>query len=218
MRHLIVLFIHFISTLGRLLGPGGVRSLVAESLLLKHQLLILNRSRKRSPNLSSLDRIRAGWMALLVRPTRLLRSAVVLKPATLLALHKVARITHWKGERRIRPRSDQPPISARLDGGLTVASYIRRQWLRDFPKTLDRCDIGRTRQDFQEIIWCYSAGNSWLRSLHCSLPPCAFGSTRSGESDAAHFRSAIHDRIASRITIRHRRVKSVRTSDFSVSA
>jgi hypothetical protein len=30
-----------------LLGPGGVRSLVAESLLLKHQLLIVNRSRQR---------------------------------------------------------------------------------------------------------------------------------------------------------------------------
>jgi putative transposase len=88
MRHLLVLFIHLLATLVRLLGPAGIRSLVAESLLLKHQLLILNRSRKRSPNLSSLDGILAGWMALLVRPTRLLRSAVVLKPATLLALHK----------------------------------------------------------------------------------------------------------------------------------
>src|ERR1700688_3730251 len=88
MRHLTVLFIHFISTLARLLGPGGVRSLVAESLLLKHQLLILNRSRKRSPNLHASDRILAGLMALLVRPTRLLRSAIVLKPSTLLGLHK----------------------------------------------------------------------------------------------------------------------------------
>ena len=101
---------------------------------------------------------------------------------------------------------------------LDIASHIRRQWLRDFPKTLDRCDIDRTRQDFQEIIWCFSAGNSWLRSRHRSLPSCAFGSTESGESDAAHFRSAIHDRIASRITIRHRRVRSVRTPGFSVSA
>ena len=39
MRHLVVLFVHFIATLARLLGPGGVRSLVAESLILKHQLL-----------------------------------------------------------------------------------------------------------------------------------------------------------------------------------
>jgi len=43
MRNLVVLFIHFIAALARLLGPGGVRSLVAESLLLKHQLLIDSR-------------------------------------------------------------------------------------------------------------------------------------------------------------------------------
>ena len=88
MRNLAVLFIHLIAVLARLLGPGGVRSLVAESLLLKHQILILNRSRLRSPNLSAGDRILAGWMALLVRPTRLPRSAIVLKPSRLLALHK----------------------------------------------------------------------------------------------------------------------------------
>jgi hypothetical protein len=45
MRNLAVLFIHFIAVLARLLRPGGVRSLVAESLLLKHQILILNRFR-----------------------------------------------------------------------------------------------------------------------------------------------------------------------------
>src|SRR5437899_5672792 len=88
MRNLAVLFIHFIAVLARLLGPGGVRSLVAESLLLKHQILILNRSRKRSPNLHVSDRALAGLMALLVRPTRLLRSAIVLKPSTLLGVHK----------------------------------------------------------------------------------------------------------------------------------
>ncbi len=39
-------------------------------------------------NLPSSDRILAGLLALLVRPARLLRSAIVLKPSTLLALHK----------------------------------------------------------------------------------------------------------------------------------
>jgi hypothetical protein len=86
MRNLAVLVIHLIATLARLLGPGGVRSLVAESLLLKHQLLIVNRSWQRSPNLSAGDRIFAGLLALLVRPTRLLRSAIALKPSTLLGL------------------------------------------------------------------------------------------------------------------------------------
>lgn len=50
MRHLAVLFIHFMAVLARLLGPGGFRSIVAESLLLRHQLLVVNRSRQRSPN------------------------------------------------------------------------------------------------------------------------------------------------------------------------
>src|SRR5438445_7600671 len=107
MRDLVVLFIHFIATLARLLGPGGTRSIVAESLLLKHQLLILNRSRHRSPNLCTSDRILAGLMALLVRPTRLLRSAIVLKPSTLLGLHKALSKQKYRGlfcpNRRLKP-------------------------------------------------------------------------------------------------------------------
>jgi hypothetical protein len=89
MRNLAVLVIHLIATLARLLGPGGVRSLVAESLLLKHQLLIVNRSRQRSPNLSAGDRILAGLLALLVRPTRLLRSAIALKPSNVISVMPV---------------------------------------------------------------------------------------------------------------------------------
>jgi hypothetical protein len=50
-RDLAVLFLHLVPTVARLAGPGGVRSLVAESVLVKHQLLILNHSRKRAPNL-----------------------------------------------------------------------------------------------------------------------------------------------------------------------
>ena len=41
----VVLFIHLIATMARLLGPGGVRFIVAESLILKHELLIVARSR-----------------------------------------------------------------------------------------------------------------------------------------------------------------------------
>jgi len=38
------------------LWPGGIRSVVAESVLLKHQLLILNRSHQQAPNLRASDR------------------------------------------------------------------------------------------------------------------------------------------------------------------
>ena len=72
----------------RLLGSGRVRSVVAESLLVKYQLLIMNRSRQRAPNLSASDRVLAGWLALWVRPSRLLRSAIVLKASSLLGFHQ----------------------------------------------------------------------------------------------------------------------------------
>src|SRR5712692_5286160 len=88
MRDLAVLFLHLLATVARLAGPGGVRSVVAESVLVKHQLLILNRSRRRSPNLRLADRMVAGVCALLIRPSRLIRSAIVLKPSTLLSLHR----------------------------------------------------------------------------------------------------------------------------------
>jgi len=79
MRDLVMLFVHLIATVARLLGRGGARAVVAESLLLKHQLLILNRPRVRAPNLRPIDRIIAGLCAGLMRPCRLLRSAIVLQ-------------------------------------------------------------------------------------------------------------------------------------------
>jgi hypothetical protein len=87
-RDLAVLFLHLVATVARLAGPGGARSVVAESVLIKHQLLILNRSRNRSPNLRLADRVVAGLCALLIRPGRLVRSAIVLRPSTLLRLHQ----------------------------------------------------------------------------------------------------------------------------------
>jgi len=87
-RDLAILFIHRIVTFARLLGPGGLRAVVAESLLLKHQLLVLNRSRDRAPNLRAMDRVIAGLCAGFMRPARLVRSAVALKPSTILGFHR----------------------------------------------------------------------------------------------------------------------------------
>jgi putative transposase len=87
-RDLAILFLHLLATVTRLAGPGGARAVVAESVLVKHQLLILNRSRKRSPHLRPSDRVVAGLCALFTRPGRLIRSAIVFKPSTLLSLHR----------------------------------------------------------------------------------------------------------------------------------
>ena len=54
-------------------------------LLVRHQLLILNRSRQRAPNLRASDRIIAGFLAAVTRPARLARAAIVLKPSTIMS-------------------------------------------------------------------------------------------------------------------------------------
>ena len=107
MRDLLVLFVHVLVTLARLAGPGGVRSVVAESVLVKHQLLILNRSRKRAPHLRVSDRVVAGLCTLLIRPIRLAHSAVVLKPSTLLHFHRV--LKKWKYRLLFSQRSQHKP-------------------------------------------------------------------------------------------------------------
>ena len=48
MKDLLILLIHLVAVLARLAGPGGVRGLVAENLLMKAQLLVLSRSRQRA--------------------------------------------------------------------------------------------------------------------------------------------------------------------------
>ena len=83
MHDIFRILLHVIVTLIRLVQPGGLRSVVVESVLVRHQLLILNRRRRRAPNL----RVAIAWAGfwfLLLKPTRLARAAIVLKPATLI--------------------------------------------------------------------------------------------------------------------------------------
>jgi hypothetical protein len=88
-REVVILFLHLVVTIIRLTVPGGLRSVVAESMLVKHQPLILSRGRKRAPNLCAAERIITGLCPLLMRRMRVLRSAIVLKPSTLLNLYKL---------------------------------------------------------------------------------------------------------------------------------
>jgi hypothetical protein len=88
MRDLILLFVYVVTILIRLVRPGGVRAVLAESVLLRHQLLILNRSRHRTPNLRPSDRLIAGLCAILVLPRPLVRSPIVVKPSSLLNFHR----------------------------------------------------------------------------------------------------------------------------------
>ena len=71
MRELPILAIHLLATFAKLLRPGGAHAIAAESLLLKHQLLISNRSRHRAPNLITYGRLVLGLTTLFLSPRRI---------------------------------------------------------------------------------------------------------------------------------------------------
>jgi hypothetical protein len=79
-RNIIIGLVHLIVTVVRLAKPGGLRTVIADSILIRHQLLILDRGRKRAPNLRATDRFIAGVCTPFIRRARLFRSALILKP------------------------------------------------------------------------------------------------------------------------------------------
>ena len=110
MMHLLILVVHLLATIAKLLRPGGVRAVVAESLLLKHQLLISCRARRRAPNLNSFDRLLLGIGSLFVPPSRIPKLAVILKPRTLFRFHEALKRCKYRwlsssgGHRRPGPK------------------------------------------------------------------------------------------------------------------
>ena len=120
MRDLAILFVHLLATIAKLMRPGGARAVVAETLLVKHQLLLANRGRERAPNLRPMDRVIAGFCTFFIRPGRLVRSAVVLKTSTLLAFHaalvkrKYQRLFSPKRRGKPGPRGPSPELIAAI--------------------------------------------------------------------------------------------------------
>jgi putative transposase len=88
MREFFILIAHLLATIAKLAKPGGLGAVAAESVGLKHQLLIMKRRRRRTPSLTPWDRLVLGICALYVSFKPLRKMAVILKPSTLLCFHK----------------------------------------------------------------------------------------------------------------------------------
>jgi hypothetical protein len=88
MKDALLLAIHFVTLLIRLLQPSGIKAVVVEKLTLKKQLFVIQRSRSKAPNLTTMDRLIFGWLAMLLSPRQITRSCIILKPSTLLSFHK----------------------------------------------------------------------------------------------------------------------------------
>lgn len=94
MKNIFMIFTDLLFVIYKGFRIGGMKALIAENLLLKQQLFLLTRSRKRAPNLSPLDRFLLGLWTLVLDPRRIKRAAILVKPSTLLRYHQA--LIKWK--------------------------------------------------------------------------------------------------------------------------
>ena len=87
MKNLLFALLHLAVMTAKLCGPGGVRAVIAENLVLKQQLIVLRRARRRAPNLTLGDRLLCGFGSLFLNPGRIRKLAIAVRPSTLLAFH-----------------------------------------------------------------------------------------------------------------------------------
>ena len=197
MRDPIILLVHLIATLARLMGPGGLRSVVAESVLVKQQLLMLNRSRHRAPTLCASDRILAGVCALFMRPARVIRSAnraetvddpgvpsgsahpqVPLAVFTHAPSHRPPRTVQSTGRCHRRHEAAQPQVGLSADRTTDRARLCgRHRQGRGAPSARYARSTG------PPLGWSVLADVPWgMRRIACGASTCSGASRRSCEA------------------------------------
>jgi hypothetical protein len=107
MKDIAILLVHLLTTVAKFLGRGGTKAIIAENLLLKQQLLVLTRSRRRAPNLSNADRFLMGFWSLFLRPGRIAKVAVSIQPSTLFKFHQY--LVRRKYRRLFSPKKRTKP-------------------------------------------------------------------------------------------------------------
>jgi len=175
MKDLLILLAHLLTTVAKLLGPGGARAVVADSLLMKQQLLVIHRSRRRAPNLSTLDRFLFGFWSLFLNPRRIQRSAVIIRPSTLFKFHDLLkkrkyRLLYSSGRKgKPGPKGPSPElIQAIVElkrrnprfGCLRIAQQINKAFGADIDKDLVRRVLAKHYHPTPD-----DDGPSWLTLL-----------------------------------------------------
>jgi putative transposase len=172
MKELLLLFAHLLSTIAKLLGPGGAKSVVAQSLLMQQQLLIVNRSRRRAPRLSAFDRFQLGFWSLFLGRRHIQRAAVIIRPSTLFKFHDILKKRKYQllysSARRTKPGPKGPSpelVRAIVEmkqrnprfGYRRIAMQITESFGIDIDKDLVRRVLGKHYRPIPS-----GAGPSWL--------------------------------------------------------
>jgi putative transposase len=175
MLEFIELLSHYFITLIKLLKPGGVKVVMAESIAMKHQLIVMNRVRKRSPALVTRDRFLFGLLATLIGERRLQKIAVIIKPATILAFHqalvkrKYSKLYSNKAKKIPGKKAqDQALIDLVVEMKRRNPSFgygrISMQKLEAFGVSISRFAVGRILRKNKHNL-PFGDGPSWLTSI-----------------------------------------------------
>ena len=175
MKDLLTLLAHLLTTIAKLLGPGGARAVVADSLLMKQQLLVIHRSRRRSPNLSTQDRFLLGFWSLFLDPRHIQRAAVIIRPSTLFKFHNLLKKRKYRllysSSRKGKPGPKGPSpelIQAIIQlkrrnprfGCLRIAQQINKAFGIDIDKDIVRRVLAKHYRPMPD-----DGGPSWLTLL-----------------------------------------------------
>jgi putative transposase len=175
MKDLLTLLAHLLTTIAKLLGPGGARAVVADSLLMKQQLLVIHRSRRRSPNLSTLDRFLFGFWSQFLDPRRIQWAAVIIRPSTLFRLHNLLkkrkyRLLYSSGRKgKPGPKGPSPELIQAIIqlkrrnprfGCLRIAQQINKAFGIDIDKDIVRRVLAKHYRPMPD-----DGGPSWLTLL-----------------------------------------------------
>lgn len=177
MKTVVALLLHLIVTMARLLGPGGARALIAETIAIKHQLLIANRSRKRAPNLTTADRFLLGLWTLFMNPSRVGKVAVVVSKGTLLRFHEALKKRKYSrlysAKRRGRP-GPKGPSQALIDAIVEMKTRnprfgcprIAQQIGKAFGIEIDKDVVRRVlAKHYKPLPGERGGGPSWLKAI-----------------------------------------------------
>ena len=186
MKTLALLVIHVLTTLVQHAGPGGAKAIIAESVLLKHQQLIARRSVGKTPKLTTSDRFLCGFLTLFMRPGRIRKAAIVLKPATLSKFRRalLSRNYHrlFSSRKNAKPGPKGPSdalvlviVELKQRNACFGCPRIAQQINKTFGANIDKDVVRRVLAKHYRPA-PYDGGPSWLTFLrHTRDSLCSIG-------------------------------------------
>jgi putative transposase len=138
MNILFTVFAHLLRNVAVLFRPGGSKSIIAENLLLKQQLLVLNRSRKRAPHIPPIQRLFFAFWCQFLKRHRIERSPITVRPSTLFRMHAALVRRKYRDLFSSKPRRKPGPKGPSSEVIQAIIEFKRRNPRRGCPRIAEQ--------------------------------------------------------------------------------